>query len=122
MSTKNLIRSLVIVSFIVIVLTILAYVLNFSSLRISKNSGDWGTFGDFIGGILNPFFAFLNLLILAYLTLKITDDDNQRNLFSVYEAAKPIGEYNTLEEKNKIEISYHNSGFGPLKINRITIL
>lgn len=25
---------------------------------VSKNTSDWGTFGDFIGGVLNPFIAF----------------------------------------------------------------
>jgi hypothetical protein len=25
---------------------------------LSKNTADWGTFGDFIGGVLNPFIAF----------------------------------------------------------------
>ena len=30
----------------------------FQQEPLSKNSGDWGTFGDFVGGILNPLVAF----------------------------------------------------------------
>lgn len=30
----------------------------YHSIPISVNSGDWGTLGDFIGGILNPIIAF----------------------------------------------------------------
>ncbi|MCK5876459.1 MAG: hypothetical protein KAG43_02390 [Candidatus Marithrix sp.] len=26
--------------------------------------GDWGTLGDYVGGVLNPFFSFLSLLLL----------------------------------------------------------
>jgi hypothetical protein len=121
MKSKTLIRNLLIITAIAIVATISVYYLNFSDQVISKSSSDWGTFGDFIGGILNPVFAFLNLLVLAYLTLKITEDDNNRNLFAVYEAAKPLGEFNTVGEESKLRISYHNCGFGPLKISNISI-
>lgn len=30
----------------------------YHSIPVSINSGDWGTLGDFIGGILNPIIAF----------------------------------------------------------------
>lgn len=32
----------------------------------SSEIGDWGTFGDFIGGTLNPFFTFFSVLGLLY--------------------------------------------------------
>lgn len=34
--------------------------------RISENSGDWGTFGDFIGGIAGTVVSLLALIALAY--------------------------------------------------------
>lgn len=43
---------------------ILSYLSNFHRQYISHDSGDWGTFGDFVGGTLNPFFSFLALIIL----------------------------------------------------------
>src|SRR5690606_27030784 len=34
-------------------------------LRLSHNPGDWGAFGDFIAGILNPCIAALTLILVA---------------------------------------------------------
>ncbi|MDM8566743.1 hypothetical protein QUF74_13960 [Candidatus Halobeggiatoa sp. HSG11] len=34
------------------------------NLNKLPNRGDWGTLGDYVGGILNPFFSFLSLLLL----------------------------------------------------------
>ena len=39
------------------------------------DSADWGTFGDFIGGITNPIIGIVNVLVLVYLTLKISEID-----------------------------------------------
>lgn len=47
----------------------------------SANNGDWGTFGDFVGGVLNPFFAFLSFtallmtIILQSRQLEISSDE-----------------------------------------------
>ncbi|WP_444925872.1 hypothetical protein ACJJI4_16960 [Microbulbifer sp. TRSA002] len=30
----------------------------------SGNNGDWGTFGDYMGGLLNPLFAYVGLIVL----------------------------------------------------------
>jgi uncharacterized membrane protein len=35
-----------------------------SIFPVSNNRGDWGVTGDFFGGILNPVFAFLGLIML----------------------------------------------------------
>lgn len=43
---------------------------NFSG-HLSLANGDWGTFGDFVGGTLNPLFALLSFLaLLATLTFQ----------------------------------------------------
>ena len=34
--------------------------------RFSVDPQVWGTFGDYIGGVLNPFFSFLTLISLLY--------------------------------------------------------
>lgn len=49
-------------------LALLAYILNFSvalGLPLSDSQEDWGQFGDYIGGILNPFVALCALLLLS---------------------------------------------------------
>lgn len=42
-----------------------SYFLNFHG-GVSLDNADWGTFGDFIGGILNPIFGFLGLIALLW--------------------------------------------------------
>jgi hypothetical protein len=37
---------------------------NFDSYGFSVSKGDWGTFGDFVGGTLNPILSFLALMVL----------------------------------------------------------
>lgn len=77
-------RSLIIIGIILLIVTIipaLIYILNFKEHVISQVSSDWGTFGDFIGGIANPIIGIVNVLVLVYLTLKISEIDcNNRNI------------------------------------------
>lgn len=42
-----------------------SYFLNFHG-GVSLDNADWGTFGDFVGGILNPIFGFLGLIALLW--------------------------------------------------------
>ena len=77
-----------------------AYILWFSihlHASISKSPSDWGTFGDFIGGILNPILTFITIIAL-YFSLRyqikevqqaeIEIREAQRNIASQYEAQK----------------------------------
>ena len=34
-------------------------------IPLSKENSDWGTFGDFFGGVMNPILGFINLLLLT---------------------------------------------------------
>lgn len=43
-----------------------AYLLNFWGDDISESSDDWGQFGDYIGGLLNPVFSFAALIALLW--------------------------------------------------------
>lgn len=45
--------------------------LNFTENDNSSRIGDWGTFGDFIGGTLNPIIGFISILLL-FATWKLT--------------------------------------------------
>lgn len=64
-------------------LTIVAYLINFCGHIFSTKSTDWGVFGDYFGGILNPITAAINILVFIYLTKVISQSDEkaqQRNL------------------------------------------
>ena len=41
---------------------------------LSNNNADWGTFGDFMGGTLNPLFALFSLFAIIY-TIKIQTEE-----------------------------------------------
>jgi TRAP-type C4-dicarboxylate transport system permease small subunit len=71
---KHITETLILIVFIVVGF----YCLNFTNLlsnnikellgvklELSKNNGDWGTFGDYIGGILNPIIAAFALYLIA---------------------------------------------------------
>lgn len=45
-------------------IVICSYVLKFHTHNFSNSGDDWGTFGDFVGGTLNPLLSFLALIIL----------------------------------------------------------
>lgn len=46
-----------------------AYLVWFSSAKVSHDSGDWGTLGDYFGGLMNPVISFATLLV-AYAVWK----------------------------------------------------
>ena len=47
---------------LLIVVPTIGYIINFWGTSISKNSSDWGTFGDYFGGILNPVIGITNII------------------------------------------------------------
>lgn len=44
---------------------LLAFVLNFRKLDISSSVAEWGQFGDYLGGLLNPIFGFISVVIIS---------------------------------------------------------
>lgn len=56
---------LICVSIFFLIAIFTSYFLNFHG-GVSLDNADWGTFGDFIGGILNPIFGFLGLIALLW--------------------------------------------------------
>ena len=67
-------------AYIVVVVAVYAFYLG--SLPISRNdSGPWGQFGDYLGGLLNPLFALLNVVVVAYIAMsvqKLNDSERKR--------------------------------------------
>lgn len=53
-----------VVGFLAFVITVV-YFFKFSGLGLSGAQGDWGTFGDYIGGILNPTISIATLYWLT---------------------------------------------------------
>lgn len=52
-------------------------------MQLSDKPEIWSSFGDYLGGILNPIIAFFGTIILGYLTYEVSkqSSDENRNLF-----------------------------------------
>lgn len=55
-----------------VILVVALYVGALGSLPFSRSDpGAWGQFGDYIGGLLNPLFAVLNVVVVAYIAISV---------------------------------------------------
>ena len=68
MENKNFkklnIKKFILIAVSIFCVIIIVYTSNFYDHSLSDKSADWGTFGDFIGGTLNPTLAFLSLIAI----------------------------------------------------------
>jgi len=76
---KNLLIIGLTVLFIILFSPILFYFLNFWKNPVSENPSDWGVFGDYIGGVLNPVISLISLVLLGYLTYLISTLSDKEN-------------------------------------------
>jgi hypothetical protein len=95
----KLIRNLVLIAFIPLVLCAFAYFINFGLVMkypVSPNQNDWGTFGDFLGGVLNPIYAFLAFIGVIYTVLlqkrQLTDIKTQQKLEEIQQLIFGVSE------------------------------
>jgi hypothetical protein len=121
MKNRTLLISLWSSSLIFIIITIGSFLLKFSENKISNDPAVWGQFGDYFGGILNPILSLINLIILTYLSMRLVNDEDERNKWTLQELVRPYGEISFINSPNSIEIILENCGMGPLIINKILI-
>lgn len=62
---EKLIKRICITAAIAALIAIGTFISNFG-LGFASNIGNWGAVGDFFGGVLNPTFALLSLILIAY--------------------------------------------------------
>jgi len=92
-------------------LAIYPYSHNFHKYDFSDKPNDWGSYGDYIGGVLNSIFAFVNIIILIFLTLYIRAKDDNDKIFELTLIA--YKEYKQL----KIEIELIEFSHDTININ-----
>lgn len=100
-------------AFIVIVVVFAIYFNNFDG-SLSNKSEDFGTFGDFVGGTLNPIFAFASFLALLYtIIVQLAQlKQNQEELQMTREELKltrieSATQSKTFENSNHLQIFSH---------------
>lgn len=64
--SKWIIDNLLLILTIIIFMVVCIFICSFKTQNISEDISHWGNFGDYIGGVLNPIFAIVNIIILVY--------------------------------------------------------
>lgn len=88
----------ILVAVLVLFVVFGAYIFNFHNVSISNDSAVWGTFGDFIGGVLNPIFGFITIMILLY-TMSLQTDELKNSVKALN------AQHNEFKESKRIAIS-----------------
>lgn len=68
------------VTFLFIAIALYNYWTNFGDLPISQSVEQWGQFGDYIGGVLNPSLSFLSIILVCF-TLYTTSKQSMTQSF-----------------------------------------
>ncbi|WP_221750769.1 MULTISPECIES: hypothetical protein [Pseudomonas] len=103
----------------------LAYAVNFfEGFSFSKEKGDWGTFGDFVGGFANPILTFITTYMLIK-SLGLQKDANQAILDQNLQIRESEGRQRELEDLRSFEATFYSLAdvarqeFSNLKIKSI---
>lgn len=106
--------------FVMTLIPLGVYICRFKDTYWSDKPGDWGVFGDYIGGTLNPILAIIGLFVtlsLAYIAKQADKASIKRREMEVRPLARiALGDY-----KNVIEVKIENAGLGPLIIESIIV-
>jgi uncharacterized membrane protein len=81
---------LALVTVLVIAAPIYYYRKDFHELPRSSNPADWGTFGDFFGGILNPLISLLTLIVTIIIAVRISKIEKRNHDEAVHSPVKPL--------------------------------
>lgn len=69
MKSRSLVNSLIEYPFRYGIATILAlltiFCVNFRKMDVSETAAEWGQFGDYMGGLLNPIFGLISVVLIA---------------------------------------------------------
>jgi len=77
MAKKNIFLIVGGITTVYILTVCLFYYIKFDG-ELSSDQSDWGTFGDYIGGLLNPLIALLNVMAFIYLTIVIEEQSSKK--------------------------------------------
>ena len=76
------------------------YISYFKNLSVTNDSATWGTFGDYLGGTLNPIISFLALIGLLY-----TIHQQAQEMQATHEELKQAAE----QQRQQVEQQSHQS-------------
>jgi uncharacterized membrane protein len=71
-------------------IAVLLFIVNFFGHSLSDNPSDWGVFGDYMGGVLNPIVALLTLVVTIQIALRVNEIEKRNHAESENNQVKPI--------------------------------
>jgi hypothetical protein len=116
-------QTFAVIIFIVFVLVYILWFVVLHNQQLSNLSSDWGAFGDFIGGLLNPLIAYLAFfwltksILIQRSELELTRKEFEKQInFSRAENARLQLEKYLDDEKKNIEVLFKNK-FNPVELS-----
>lgn len=88
-----------------VIFSVVIYTIIFYDTPVSNNTQDWGAFGDYLGGILNPIIGIVNLVVLVYISVTIENTEERRhrnNLDSQRKMSLYTIKYDSLREVSNL--------------------
>ena len=70
---------LLLIVFCLVAIPVYYYYNQFGGFNRSLKPEDWGVFGDYLGGVLNPIISLISLIILGYLTYIVSRHGAKEN-------------------------------------------
>lgn len=106
---------------IILLIVVGLYIWNFHERKLSQDPEEWGQFGDYIGGTLNTTISILNLVLIAYLTIKFAKIEENRVINGSKDSVRPLGLFSFDVSNDFFKIELHNVGLGPLILKEFKI-
>jgi hypothetical protein len=95
--TAKVLLLMTIIAFVIMSLVFGSYFFHFHG-DLSSQQENWGTFGDYIGGTLNPILSFLSLIALLW-TIRIQSKDIELTLIELNRSASAQEETKKILDK-----------------------
>lgn len=97
-------KALVFASVLIAIFALGLYIYSFG-FKLANKQEVWGQFGDFIGGLLNPLFAFTALLALLY-TINLQSRELKNSAIQLERSAEALDKQNKVMEKQNFEVTF----------------
>jgi hypothetical protein len=116
---NNFLKNLTLFATIPIIFCVAFFCYHFFGTTISKDISAWAQFGDFFGGVLNPYLGILNLILLGYLTLSVKKAEENRAAESLRMSFMPVGVIFAYDYEDCTHVTLVNCGTGPLFLTNV---
>ena len=106
--TRRIIGTASFIALLAIIVPVALYIHDFHNFNRSSVPSNWGPFGDFFGGILNPIISLFTLIVTIVIAVNIAKIEKRNHDESVHSPVKPLF---TIESADFFSSDRTNNGF-----------